>query len=134
MEKDCIFCKIINGEIPCYKIYEDEETLAFLDIASDSYGHTLVIPKKHFVNVLDCEKTSYIAVQNAVQKVAKHFVENCEFSGVNLFNASGESAQQSVFHYHIHIVPRKTDDGLDMWPLKEKKDINLNEVCDKLKI
>ncbi|MDE6211620.1 MAG: HIT family protein [Clostridia bacterium] len=131
---DCIFCKIIKGEIPSYKIYEDEMTYAFLDIASDSYGHTLVIPKKHCVNVLDCEEEYLRATIDTVQKISRHFVDNCGFEGVNILNASGQSAQQSVFHLHFHIIPRKSDDGIDIWALKEKKDLDLAEICEKLKI
>lgn len=131
---DCIFCKIIKGEIPSHKIYEDDMTYAFLDIARDSYGHTLVIPKKHCANVLDCANKYLEAVSKTVKKIAVHYTQDCGFDGVNILNASGESAQQTVFHLHFHIVPRKKDDGIDMWPLKDKYDIDLADVCDKLKL
>lgn len=131
---DCIFCKIIKGEIPSYKIYEDDMTFAFLDIARDSYGHTLVIPKKHCSNVLDCDSEYLEAVSKTVKKIALHYTLDCGFDGVNILNASGESAQQTVFHLHFHIVPRKKDDGIDMWPLKDKYDIDFADVCDKLKL
>ena len=131
---DCIFCKIIKGEIPSYKIYEDEKTYAFLDIACDSFGHTLVIPKKHCQNALDCDDEYLQATITTVKKIAKHFVEDCGFDGVNILNASGESAQQTVFHLHFHIIPRKKEDGVDIWPLKEKYDLDLKDVCDKLKM
>lgn len=131
---DCIFCKIIKGEIPSYKIYEDEKTYAFLDIACDSYGHTLVIPKKHCVNVLDCDDEYLKATIASVKKVADHFVNDCGFDGVNIINASGESAQQTVFHLHFHIIPRKKDDGLDTWALKDKYDLDLKDIHDKLKM
>ena len=129
---NCIFCKILKGEIPSYKIYEDEKAYAFLDIACDSYGHTLVIPKKHCTNVLDCDREYLDAVIEAVQKVANHYVNNCGFDGVNVLNASGKSAQQSVFHLHFHIIPRKADDGLDMWPLDGKQEMDLDSICKKL--
>lgn len=131
---DCIFCKIIKGEIPCFKIYEDEKTLAFLDIACDSYGHTLVIPKKHFVNFLDCEKDYLDAVAETVQRVSRHFVENCGYDGVNVLNASGKAAQQSVFHLHAHIIPRKDNDGVDAWPLKDKLELDLAKICGELSL
>jgi len=131
---DCIFCKILKGEIPSYKIYEDDKTYAFLDISRDCYGHTLVIPKKHFVNVMDCEEEYMSAVAAAVRKIANHFVGECGFSGVNVLNASGKSAQQSVFHLHFHVIPRKEDDGLNMWPLSGEREIDLAEVCKKLHI
>ena len=131
---DCIFCKIIKGEIPSYKIYEDDMTYAFLDIACDSLGHTLVIPKKHCVNVLDCDEKYLKAMIDTVQKISKHYVDDCGFEGVNVLNASGESAQQSVFHLHFHIIPRRAGDGIDIWPLKDKKELDLAAVCEKLKI
>ena len=129
---DCIFCKIIKGEIPSYKIYEDDKVYAFLDIACDAVGHTLVIPKKHCTNVLDCDKVYLDAVMEAVQKISNHYVNDCGFDGVNILNASGESAQQSVFHLHFHIIPRKSDDGLNMWPLSDKQELDLGAICKKL--
>lgn len=129
---DCIFCKIIKGEIPSCKIYEDDKVYAFLDIACDAVGHTLVIPKKHCTNVLDCDKQYLDAVIEAVQKISKHYVEDCGFEGVNIINASGESAQQSVFHLHFHIVPRKSNDGLNLWPLNDKQEMDLQAICKKL--
>ena len=95
--KDCIFCKIVEGEIPSYKIYEDEHTYAFLDIAGDVWGHTLVVPKKHCANTLDCDDETLCAVILAAKKIAAHFVENCGFDGVDILNANNEAAQQSVF-------------------------------------
>ena len=72
---NCIFCKILKGEIPSYKIYEDEYTFAFLDIADDYEGHTLVIPKQHCINVLDCPEDGLTHVMNALQKICRHYVE-----------------------------------------------------------
>lgn len=129
---DCIFCKIINGDIPSYKIYENDKVFAFLDIACDAYGHTLVVPKKHCVNVLDCDKEYLDAVIEAVQLISRHYVDDCGFDGVNVFNASGKAAEQSVFHLHFHIIPRKSDDGLNMWPLSGKTDLDLAEIGKKL--
>jgi len=112
----CVFCDIVASKIPSYEIYEDDQTLAFLDIAKDFIGHTLVIPKAHYENVLDCPNDALTKVVNTVQIVSQHFVNNCGYTGANILNASGASAQQSVFHLHFHIVPRTEDDGLDMWP------------------
>lgn len=112
----CVFCKIAAGEVPSRKIFEDEHTLAFLDIAGDVDGHILVIPKKHVKNILDCGRETLEQVMGTVKKVSGHLVENCGYDGVNLLNASGESAGQSVLHFHIHIIPRKTGDGIDAWP------------------
>ena len=130
--ENCIFCKILAGEIPSYKIYEDDKTYAFLDIACDSFGHTLVIPKKHCTNVLDCDADDFKAVMAAVQKISRHYVDDCGFTGVNILNASGASAQQSVFHLHMHIIPRKENDGLNAWPLNDKYELDLAAICKQL--
>lgn len=132
--KDCIFCKIIDGEIPCYKIYEDEKTLAFLDIADDFVGHTLVIPKKHYTNLLDADTETIEAVFQAVQKVAKHYTEKCFFDGVNIINANGVCAEQSVFHLHIHIIPRRAGDNFSIFTHRDKQNTDFEKIQQILKI
>ena len=131
---DCIFCKIINKEIPSNVIYEDEKTFAFLDIANDFYGHTLVIPKKHCKNILDCDNDTLNAVMNTVQKISKHYINNCGFDGVNILNANGKEAEQSVFHLHIHIIPRKDNDNYHIWPKKDKENFDMNDIVKKLRL
>ena len=113
---DCIFCKIASGEIQGMRVYEDAETLAFMDLAKDVDGHVLVIPKKHCKNILDCGAGTLSAVMNTVQKVSLHLTGKCGYDGVNLLNASDESAGQSMPHFHIHIIPRRKNDGIDAWP------------------
>ncbi len=134
MSKDCLFCKIIDGEIPSYKIYEDNYVYAFLDIACDVYGHTLVIPKEHATNVLDCDPFVLSHVITAVQKIAKHYVDDLGYNGVNILNASGAAAEQSVFHLHFHIIPRKNGDEVHSWPFRDKHDYDLAAICDQLKL
>ena len=133
MINDCIFCKIIKGEIPSYKIYENDYVYAFLDIAQDCEGHTLVIPKKHCVNSLDCDTEYYIKVQETVKKISEHYVNECGYTGVNIFNASGLDAQQSVFHYHVHIIPRYNNDDLKIEFTDHSKEINLDTVLNEIK-
>ena len=101
----CLFCKIIKKDIPSYKIYEDVYTYAFLDIAKDIDGHTFVIPKKHVTNVLDCDNKTLSYVMDSVKKIANLYID-LGYDGVNIMNASGEAAEQSVFHLHFHILPR----------------------------
>ncbi|MBP3519895.1 MAG: HIT family protein [Oscillospiraceae bacterium] len=125
---DCIFCKIAAGEVPGRKVFEDEHTLAFLDIAGDVDGHILVIPKRHVKNILDCDGETLTQVMRTVKRVADHLTKNCGYDGVNLLNASGESAGQSVPHLHIHIVPRKAGDGIDAWPKFEGAKREIEEV------
>lgn len=130
----CIFCKIVNGELPSHKIYEDDDVYAFLDISCDAIGHTLVIPKVHYENILDVPNDVLSKVAIVIKKISNHYVYNCGYTGVNVMNASGIDAQQSVFHLHFHIIPRKNDDKLDTWPKLEKMEIDLKSVCDRLKI
>ena len=113
---DCIFCKIISGDIPSRKVFEDEWTLSFMDVAKDVDGHILVVPKTHAKNILDCDEETLAHVMNTVKRISNHLVDRCGYAGVNLLNASDECAGQSVPHFHIHIIPRKPNDGIDAWP------------------
>lgn len=131
---DCVFCKIISGEFSSRKIYEDEFSLAFLDISKDVDGHILVVPKKHFKNILDCDTETLSRVFETVKKISNHLTENCGYDGVNLLNASDESAGQTVPHFHIHIIPRKNSDGLDSFLKFPGAKFELDEMCEKLKI
>ena len=131
---DCLFCKIIKGEIPCYKIYEDEHTLAFLDISKDVDGHTLVTPKKHCESLLDCDKETLNHVTNTIKLISNHYVEKCGFSGINILNSSGASAEQVINHFHIHIIPRKDDDNIHVFPKLPGAKYSLEDNLTKLKI
>lgn len=132
--ENCIFCRIIKGEIPSYKIYEDEYAYAFLDIAGDVDGHTLVIPKTHCTNVLDSDEEALSNTIKAVKKISKHYVDDCGYDGVNIINASGKAAQQSVFHLHFHVIPRKNDDGVDGFPHFDGAKQDIKEVYKKIKM
>ncbi|WP_062352234.1 HIT family protein [Bacillus kwashiorkori] len=103
---DCIFCKIINGEIPSAKVYEDENVLAFLDISQVTKGHTLVIPKVHQENVYELTPDVARNVFAAVPKIANGLKAAYHPVGMNILNNNGEYAGQSVFHFHIHLIPR----------------------------
>ena len=126
------FLKIIDGSIPSRKIYEDEHTLAFLDIADDVDGHTLVIPKKHVVNIFDCDSETLNHVMATTKKISNHYTDNCGYHGVNLLNANDASAHQSVFHFHIHIIPRKNGDGINSWPVFKGCKVSADEMLQKL--
>lgn len=131
---NCVFCKIINKDIPSFKLYEDEYSYVFLDIAKDVDGHILVVPKKHVKNILDCDEITLHHLMDTVKKVSNHLVDNCGYEGVNLLNASDESAGQSVAHFHIHIIPRKSNDGIDAWPKFDGAKNDLEAMYQKLKL
>ncbi len=101
---DCIFCKIIRGEIPSYTIYEDEHVKAFLDIQPLSNGHTLIIPKKHFENLYDMDSENLKCIELASQKVAKLLKETLDCQGITRFQ--NNEYGQEVKHYHMHLIPR----------------------------
>lgn len=111
----CVFCSIVAGELPCRKIFEDDKTLAILDIADDVDGHILVLPKTHVESVLDCDSQTLDAVMRTVQTVSKHLT-TIGYDGVNILNASGKAADQSVPHLHFHLIPRRFGDNLNTWP------------------
>ena len=134
---DCIFCKIACGEITGLRVYEDEHTLAFMDIAGDVDGHMLVIPKKHCVNILDCDHDTLSHVMHTVKMVCNHLVDNCGYEGVDLMCANGESAGQTMPHLHVHIIPRKMNDGLGgkgEWPSFPGAKRDIREVYEQLKM
>ena len=131
---DCVFCRIVSGEIPSMKIFEDEQTFAFMDIAKDVDGHILVIPKKHYQNILDCDSETLAAVMRTVRTVSVHLTTECGYEGVNLLNASEACAGQSVPHFHIHIIPRKRNDHIDAWPHFDGAKQDIQTVFDKVKM
>lgn len=137
--KDCIFCKIINKEIPANFVYEDEYVVAFLDVNPLAEGHTLVVPRKHFENIFDIDEEVLERIISVAKKISERMKEVLGANGVNLMNASGKSAGQSVSHFHLHIIPRKDGDNIDFnswWQNKVKKsnEEKLKEIASKLKI
>lgn len=102
----CIFCKIINQEIPSYRIYEDEHTYAFLDISPLSQGHTLVVPKKHSEHVLEADSMTITHCFNTIKRITNHYDDVLNASGYNIISNVHESSGQTVFHTHFHIIPR----------------------------
>jgi len=128
---DCLFCKIIKGEIPSAKIYEDEHMFAFLDIRPINKGHTLVLPKEHYGDVFDIPSETLCDVMPGLKKVASAIKEAVNADGLNIGVNNGEVAGQAVFHLHFHLIPRFEDDGLKHWPGKEAAD--LEEIAEKIK-
>jgi histidine triad (HIT) family protein len=115
---DCIFCKIVRGEIPCAKILETDSVLAFLDIAPVNKGHTLIIPKAHYADIRDLPPSLAPDLMAAIQKVGQGLTEGLGAQGLNLGMNNGAAAGQLVLHAHWHLIPRFTGDGLTLWPQK----------------
>jgi histidine triad (HIT) family protein len=111
-DPDCIFCKIVAGELPATIVGEDERTISFMDIAPATRGHALVIPREHSADLLGIEAEDLAAVGLAAQQLAKRAKQQLGADGVNLLNACGAVAFQSVFHFHMHVIPRYEGDLL----------------------
>ena len=108
---DCIFCKIIHGEAPSWKVFENEQVYAFLDIHPASRYHTLVIPKKHYENIFDIPEEELKEVIAVVKKIAKLYEAKLGIKNLQIINSNGVEGQQHVFHIHFHLVPRKRGDS-----------------------
>jgi len=134
MEELCLFCKIIAGEIPATKVYEDEHTFAFLDIRPVNLGHTLVIPKKHFKNLYELESPYENAVMQTAQKVARAIKKGLSADGVNLGMNNDAPAGQIIFHAHLHVIPRSINDGLMHWGHVTVTPEQIEEVGEKIKL
>jgi histidine triad (HIT) family protein len=128
----CIFCKIVKGEIPCSKVYENSNVLAFLDIKPINKGHTLVIPKKHFVNVFDGSEDDLCEVAKAVKKVSFAVKKAVEADGLNIMSSNDSAAGQVVMHAHTHLIPRFKDDGLKLWPGKDYEENETDSIKEKI--
>ena len=109
-DPDCLFCKIIAGELPSTRVDEDERTVAFMDINPATRGHALVVPKAHSRDLLEIDAEDLAATTIAAQRLAERAVERLGADGVNLLNACGAAAWQTVFHFHMHVIPRYEDD------------------------
>ncbi|MBU3922768.1 HIT family protein [Patescibacteria group bacterium] len=118
---NCIFCKIAKKEIPSEKIYENDKVFCFLDINPVSKGHTLVISKKHYENIFDIPENELKELISVVKKISKKRKKELNADGINLFNANGKIAEQSVSHFHIHIIPRYKNDGINISKVFKQK-------------
>ena len=118
-DADCLFCKIIAGEIPCFNLIEDDETLAFMDINPANEGHALVIPKEHAKDVYAVSDAAITATVKTAKKIAAAVDKTLSPDGLNLLQCNGPAAAQSVFHFHMHVLPRREGDELKLnWGLK----------------
>lgn len=127
----CIFCKIIQKEIPSFVVYENDYVLCFLDINASTKGHTLIVPKKHATNIFDLPEEDLIEISKAVKVVTNLLKENLHVENVNLINNSGPLAGQTVMHFHLHVIPRYENDGIEIAP--KQTEPNFEELSNTLK-
>ena len=130
--ENCVFCKIVTGEIPSQKVYEDSETIAFLDINPVNPGHTLVIPKSHFDNIEEVPETVLCNVIMTVKKVGNALKKGLGIKGYNLQVNNDPIAGRIIPHIHVHIIPRREDDGLKLWPQGVYKEGESRQVADQI--
>lgn len=132
MAEECLFCKIIAGEIPSTVVYEDADFKAILDVNPAARGHVIIIPKKHAANIYELEDEDAAKVFPIAKKIASALQKTYGCDGVNVLQNNGEAAGQTVFHLHVHVVPRYYGDGVQiMW--KPGDTPNLDEVADEIK-
>jgi histidine triad (HIT) family protein len=113
-DPDCLFCKIVAGEIPATRVYEDERTIAFMDINPGTRGHLLVIPREHAMDLLSIGPEDLAACTRTAQILAARATDRLEADGVNLLNSCGSQAWQTIFHFHVHVIPRYAGDPLQL--------------------
>lgn len=133
IDENCIFCKIVTGTIPANKVYEDDETLAFLDIHPNNPGHTLVIPKDHFENIYGTPSETLCRMIMTTQKIAVAAKNGVDSDGINIAMNNESAAGQEVMHAHIHVIPRFNEDGYKHWGHKPYKEGEMESTAEKIK-
>ena len=128
--QDCIFCKILTNKEPAKIVFKDKNTIAFLPLEMNTKGHLIVAPTKHYQDIFD----NLSSLIQTVQLLAKHLKNKLNAQGVNILHASGKAAQQSVFHFHIHLIPRFKNDSINTWPNLPKWKGDVNELLEIIKL
>ena len=131
---ECIFCAIVEGKIPAAKVYENEHVLAFMDIAPANPGHLLIIPKQHYLNIFDMPVEVGSKIMEAALALAKAIREALNPDGLNLFQSNEPAAFQTVFHFHLHLIPRWEGDPLKLpWRPSEGNIEHINDIASKIR-
>jgi histidine triad (HIT) family protein len=134
MADDCIFCKIVAGELPAQRVDEDEHTIAFMDLSPWTRGHALVIPRAHSSNLYEIPEDDLARTGAAAKRLARRMKDRLGCDGINLINSCEPAAWQTVFHFHIHVIPRYEDDPLELPTRPQEADPNeLERVADELR-
>jgi len=134
---DCIFCKLANGEIPTRTVYEDEKFRVIMDAAPATKGHSLILPKTHYANIYEMPEELAADAMRLAKKMVTHMTEKLGCDGFNLVQNNGEAAGQTVFHFHLHLIPRyeATNNKSDVtWSHTDLSDSELDEICGIIKM
>jgi histidine triad (HIT) family protein len=133
-DANCISCKIVVGQMPCFKLLEDDDTLAFMDIYPASDGHCLVLAKEHYPTLFEISDEAFAAVSRSVRRVARAVNQALSPAGLNLVQANGAAAHQSVEHFHVHVLPRKRGDELKLnWGVKAGDPDLIAAIAEKIR-
>ena len=133
-DTDCVFCKIVAGQMPCFKLLEDHNTLAIMDTYPANDGHCLILAKEHYPTLFDISDAAFAAVSRSVIKVARAVNQALSPVGLNLVQANGPGAQQSVRHFHVHVLPRKRGDRLKLnWGVKPGDGETIAALAEKIR-
>jgi histidine triad (HIT) family protein len=133
-DTDCVFCKIVAGQMPCFKLLEDDNTLAIMDTYPANDGHCLILAKEHYPTLFDISDEAFAAVSRSVIKVARAVNHALSPVGLNLVQANGPGAQQSVRHFHVHVLPRKRGDQLKLnWGVKPGDGETIAALAEKIR-
>lgn len=131
---DCVFCKIVAGQIPSTRVYEDAEVLAFMDIGQVNPGHVLVAAKRHAPDLYALDEAQAAALGRAQVRIARAIRDAFQPSGLSVYQANGKPAGQTVFHFHLHLVPRHEGDGMQLtWPVKNPPRERLQEAAARIR-
>lgn len=130
---NCLFCQIIKGEIPCNKVFENDQVLAFLDIKPLNPGHTLIIPKQHAEHLLETNEVEARAVMDVAKKITPAILESVGAQGCNVTCNIGRAAGQIIFHTHVHVIPRYEGDGFEAWHRDGEVSDGLSEVAERIR-
>ena len=136
-EDNCIFCKLANGVRPTNSIYEDDEFNVILDASPATKGHALILPKEHFANVFEIDEDTLAKASKLAKKIVTHEKEILGCDGYNILQNNGEVAGQTVFHYHMHLIPRYEEGNskdIISWRQNEFSDDEMKEICNKMKL
>jgi histidine triad (HIT) family protein len=134
MADDCLFCKIVAGDLPAQKVDEDEHTIAFMDLNPWTRGHALVVPREHTRNLYEIGEDELGRTAAAAKRLAKRMKERLDCDGVNLLNSCEPAAWQTVFHFHVHVIPRYDDDPLQLPTRPQEADAgDLEGVANELR-
>ena len=131
---ECVFCDIVNNKIPSWIIYQNKEVICFLPKLPEVYGHTIIAPKQHVTDIYTAPEPILENLMVVAKKLAIHYKTQIGASGINLLHASGTSAQQSVLHFHLHLIPRFANDGLNTWIEFPSASFDKNEMLKEMKL